>query len=51
MILDKIAQSTKERVAKAKERLSLEELKSILYENGTVKSFNNRIAFAFERAI
>lgn len=51
MILDTIAESTKVRVEKAKERLSLEELKSILYENGTVKSFNNRIAFAFERAI
>ncbi len=51
MILDTIAESTKARVAKAKERLPLEELKSLLYENGTVKSFNSRTAFAFERAI
>ncbi len=51
MILDSITESTKIRVANAKERLPLEGLKSILYENGTVRSFNNRIAFAFERAI
>jgi indole-3-glycerol phosphate synthase len=51
MILDTITGSTKIRVAKAKERLTLEGLKSILYENGTVRSFNNRIAFAFERAV
>lgn len=51
MILDTIAKSTKVRVAKAKERLPLEELKSLLYEKGTVKSFNSRTAFAFERAI
>lgn len=51
MILDTIAEATRIRVAKAKERLPLEELKAIVYENGTVISFNSRIAFAFERAI
>ncbi|HHV08925.1 MAG TPA: indole-3-glycerol phosphate synthase TrpC [Clostridiales bacterium] len=51
MILDTIAESTKARVAKAKEGLSLEGLKALLYENGTVRSFNSRTAFAFERAI
>lgn len=51
MILDKIAQSTRERVIKAKAILPLEELKAQIYDGNTVKSFNGRYAFAFERAL
>ncbi|MHB8130758.1 MAG: indole-3-glycerol phosphate synthase TrpC [Mobilitalea sp.] len=51
MILDTIAESTSKRVAKAKEKCSLEELKAIIYDGTTVRSFHNRYAFAFERAL
>ena len=51
MILDTIAESSRIRVAEAKKKLPLEELKSILYDGAGVRSFNNRIAFAFERTL
>jgi indole-3-glycerol phosphate synthase len=51
MILDTIARSTLLRVAQAKEKLNLSELKSMIYNNGGVKSFNNRKPFAFEKAL
>ncbi len=51
MILDTIAESTRNRVEKAKGALSLEAMKSIIYDGAGVRSFNNRIAFAFERAL
>jgi len=51
MILDTIAESNRKRVDKAKEILPFEELKKIIYDGAGVRSFNNRNAFAFERAI
>lgn len=51
MILDTIAESSRIRVAKAKEILSLEQLKAMIYGGVGVKSFHNRNAFAFERAL
>lgn len=51
MILDTIAESSRLRVAKAKEALPMEELKAIIYGGEGVRSFNSRIAFAFERAL
>ncbi|MGB4660464.1 MAG: indole-3-glycerol phosphate synthase TrpC [Mobilitalea sp.] len=51
MILDTIAESNRKRVNKAKEILPLEELKKIIYDGAGVRCFNNRNAFAFERAI
>lgn len=51
MILDTIASTTKLRVEKAKEKLSLEELKKQLYDDTGLKSFHNRDAFAFEAAL
>lgn len=51
MILDTIAESSRTRVAKAKEKLSLEELKKKIYDGTGVRSFNNRLAFSFERAL
>lgn len=51
MILDTIAQATRLRVEKSKEKLSISELKSMIYSKEGVKSFNSRLAFAFEKAI
>lgn len=51
MILEKIAESSRIRAAKAKEILSPEELMGLLYDGAGVRSFNNRLAFAFERAL
>lgn len=51
MILDTIAESSRLRVAKAKELLPPEQLKALIYENAGVRSFNSRNAFAFERAL
>lgn len=51
MILDKVAESSRLRAAKAKEILSPEELMVLLYDGAGVRSFNNRLAFAFERAL
>lgn len=51
MILDTIAEAAKIRVAEAKKRLPLDELKKIIYEGATVRSFHSRNAFAFEREL
>jgi len=51
MILDTIAESSRIRVAKAKEKLPLEAVKAIIYDGDGVRSFHNRYAFAFERAL
>ena len=51
MILDQIAESTRIRVAKAKVQLPLDKLKAMIYDGAGVRSFNNRYAFAFERAL
>jgi indole-3-glycerol phosphate synthase len=51
MILDAIAESSRNRVAKAKELLSLKALKEIIYDGVGVRSFQSRTAFAFERAL
>lgn len=51
MILDTIVKVTERRVEKAKEQLSLKELKEKIYGGEGVKSFHNRNAFAFERAL
>ena len=50
MILDKIAKSTKDRVARAKEMLSLDELKAKIYESQSIIR-NGRPAFAFEKTL
>jgi indole-3-glycerol phosphate synthase len=51
MILDEIAESSRNRVAKAKEVLPLKALKEIIYDGAGVRSFQSRIAFAFERSL
>lgn len=51
MILDKIAGSTRKRIAQAKEKLSFAELKSMIYSCDSVKSFSGRPPFAFEKAL
>lgn len=51
MILDTIAESSRIRVTKAKENISLEKLKKQIYGRVGVRSFNDRYAFAFERAL
>ena len=51
MILQEIVKSTKNRVEEYKKELSLEEIKSRIYVDGKVKSFNHREAFGFEKAL
>lgn len=51
MILDKIAESTGKRIARAKENISLAELKSMIYTGNGINSFNDRPVFAFEKAL
>lgn len=51
MILQEIVKSTKNRVEEFKKELSLEEIKSRIYVDGKVKSFNHREAFGFEKAL
>lgn len=51
MILDTIAEATRKRVEKAKRELPLDELKTKIYNGTGVISFNNRTAFAFEKAL
>ncbi|MDF2942104.1 MAG: indole-3-glycerol phosphate synthase [Herbinix sp.] len=51
MILDTIAESSRNRVSNAKDKLPLEKLKAIIYDGAGVRSFHNRDAFAFERAL
>lgn len=51
MILNILEASTRKRVEKTKEELPLEDLKGIIYAEGTRKNFNNREDFAFERAM
>lgn len=51
MILDTIAKSSRNRVEKAKMELPLEALKASIYDGAGVISFNNREAFAFEKAL
>ncbi|MDF2905304.1 MAG: indole-3-glycerol phosphate synthase [Herbinix sp.] len=51
MILDTIAEATRIRVDKAKERLPLNLLKERIYTTEGIKSFHSRDAFAFERAL
>lgn len=51
MILDTIVQSTRIRVAKAKEIRSQKKIIEMLYDGAGVRSFNNHTAFAFERAL
>ncbi|HHW00518.1 MAG TPA: indole-3-glycerol phosphate synthase TrpC [Clostridiaceae bacterium] len=51
MILEKIAQSTRMRVESAKRKMSFEDLKSKIFCNGTVKKFQKRDDFAFERTL
>lgn len=51
MILDRIAEATKNRIEKLKAEQPLKELKEIIYNGAGVRSFNNRTAFAFERAL
>lgn len=51
MILDTIAESSRMRVARAKQQLPITELKDIIFEGSLVRSFHGRNAFAFERAL
>lgn len=51
MILDKIAESTRIRVEKAKQGCSLEKLKAKIYDKAGIKYYNNRLDFAFEKAL
>lgn len=51
MILDKIAASTQERVKRAKQKLSLDEIRSKIYGSEGIRNFNSRPAFAFEKAL
>lgn len=51
MILYNIAKLSKIRVEKSKNKVSLQELKSKIYDNGKVRKFNNREDFAFEKAL
>ncbi len=51
MILDTISKATRIRVEKAKEQLSLEELKERIYGGEELKNPRGREAFAFERAL
>ncbi len=51
MILDTIVKATRIRVEKAKEQISLEELRMKIVEGEGIKSFHKRKAFAFERAL
>jgi indole-3-glycerol phosphate synthase len=51
MILDTIAEATKIRVEKAKIKLPLNQLKNTIYDGAGVRSFHNRMAFAFEKAL
>lgn len=51
MILDTIAQASRERVALEKEKITLDELKQKIYQDGKMVSFHNREVFAFEKAL
>lgn len=51
MILDTIVESTRNRVALAKKELPLKKLKETIYDGTGVRSFHNRNAFAFEKAL
>lgn len=51
MILDTIAEATRIRVDKAKEKLPFDQLKARLYDGCGVRSFHSRNAFAFERSL
>ncbi len=51
MILDMLVEATVRRVERAKERLTLDQLIAKIYEDGRLKSFNTREAFAFEKAL
>lgn len=51
MILDTLAMASRKRMEQDKNKLSLDELKSMIYINGQVKDFHNRDAFAFELAL
>ncbi len=51
MILDTIAQATRIRVDRAKESLSLQQLKEMLYDGNRLKNFNGRRDFAFREAL
>lgn len=51
MILDTIAETTRRRVEQRKTELPLNKLKELIYDRSCLISFNNRTAFAFERAL
>lgn len=51
MILDKIAEATVKRVEKAKERQIIEILQEKIYFGASLKRFNNRSPFSFEKAL
>lgn len=51
MILDTIAQASRERVALEKEKIPLSELKKKIYKDGQITRFHRREPFAFEKAL
>lgn len=51
MILDTIAEATRKRVLRAKEKLPLTELQEMLYNGSELINRNRREAFAFEQAL
>lgn len=51
MILDTLADSSRIRVEKLKEQFSQEDIKALIYDNGLVRSFHSREAFAFEKVL
>lgn len=51
MILKILEELSKKRMKRAKEKLPLEELKSLIYCNGEKRRFHNRKDFAFEDAL
>lgn len=51
MILDTLAESTKLRVNKTKSKVSMEDLKSLIFYNDRARSFHSREDFAFEKVL
>lgn len=51
MILETLVQSTKKRVASAKRKVPLDDLKSKIFYKGKVKKFQSRDDFAFEKVL
>ena len=51
MILDTIAESTRRRVENAKDKVSIDDLKAMIFQGGKPKQFNGRESFSFEQGL